>query len=129
MGLWHTNESPNLGQKTWPNKNQQEKKRTCQTIADHRIKLKENEKKDKYLDLAKELKKTMEQVGDNYINRDWCFWYSHQIFIKETGGFGNRRTSGDHTNFNIIMNGQNTETSCGDFKGLLSLKLQWIIIS
>ena len=28
--------------------------------ADHRIKLKENEKKDKYLDLARELKKTEE---------------------------------------------------------------------
>ena len=28
--------------------------------ADHRVKLKESEKKDKYLDLTRELKKTME---------------------------------------------------------------------
>ena len=45
--------------------------------ADHRIKLKECEKKDKYLDLARELKKTMEHEGDNYTNCDWCFWYSN----------------------------------------------------
>ena len=34
--------------------------------ADRRIKLKECEKRDKYLDLARELKKTMEHEGDNY---------------------------------------------------------------
>ena len=44
---------------------------------DHRIKLKESEKKDKYLDLARELKKTMEHEGDDYSNCDWCFWYSN----------------------------------------------------
>ena len=32
--------------------------------ADHRIKLKESEKMDKYLDLSWELKKTMEYKGD-----------------------------------------------------------------
>ena len=42
--------------------NNNKKKRTCKTVnfavpADHRIKLKECEKKDKYLDLARELKK------------------------------------------------------------------------
>ena len=51
------------------------KKRTCKIVdfavpADHRIKLKECEKKDKYLDLARELKKkkTVEHAGDNYTN-------------------------------------------------------------
>ena len=44
--------------------------------ADHRIKLKECEK-NKYLDLAKELKKTMEHEGDNYTNCDWCFQYNN----------------------------------------------------
>ena len=61
MGLWHTNRSPNLGQKTRPYNNQQ-KKKICKIVdfavlADRRIKLKECEKKDKYLDLARELKK------------------------------------------------------------------------
>ena len=42
--------------------NKKKKKRTCKIVdfavrADHRIKLKESEKKDKYLDLARELKK------------------------------------------------------------------------
>ena len=61
MGLWHSNGLPNLSQKTRPYNNQQ-KKRTCKiedfaVLADHRVKLKESEKKDNYLDLARELKK------------------------------------------------------------------------
>ena len=56
----------------------------CSLPADHRIKLKECEKKDKYLDLARELKKkTMEHEGDNYTNCDWYFWYFNWI-IKGT---------------------------------------------
>ena len=61
MGLWYTNGSPYLGQNTRPYNNQQ-KKKICKIVnfaipADHRIKLKEREKRDKYLDLARELKK------------------------------------------------------------------------
>ena len=44
---------------------------------DHRLKLKEFEKRDKYLDLARELKKTMEHEGDNYTNCDWGFWHGN----------------------------------------------------
>ena len=60
MRLWHTHGLPNLGQKIRPYNNQQ-KKRSCKiddvaVLADHRIKLKECEKKDKYLDIARELK-------------------------------------------------------------------------
>ena len=65
MGLWHTNGSPNLGQKTSPYNNQQKnkkQKKICKIVdfavtADHRIKLKEYEKRDKYIDLTRELKK------------------------------------------------------------------------
>ena len=67
MGLWHTHVSPNLGQKTRPYCNQKKKKkkkRICKiedfaVPADHKIKLKKYEKKDKYLDLdlSRELKK------------------------------------------------------------------------
>ena len=35
------------------------------------------EKKDKYLDLDRELKKTMEHAGDNYTNCNWCVWNSN----------------------------------------------------
>ena len=54
------------------------KTRICKIVdfavpADHRIKLKECEKRDKYLDLARELKKTIVHEGDVYTNCDWCF--------------------------------------------------------
>ena len=83
MGLRHTHGSLNLDQKTRLNNNQKKKKkRTCKIVdfavpADHRIKLKECEKKDNYLHLARELKKTMEHAGDNYTNCNWCVWNSN----------------------------------------------------
>ena len=60
VGLWYTNGSPNLGPRSY--NNQQKKKRICKAVdfavpADHRIKLKECEKRDKHLDLAREVKK------------------------------------------------------------------------
>ncbi len=39
------------------------------------------------------------------------------MIIKGTGGFGGRRTSGDHPNY-IIGNGQETEKSPGDLRRL-----------
>ena len=61
MGLWHTDGSPNLVQLT-RRRNNQQKKRFCKVVyfavpADHIIKLKGCEKKYKYLELARELKK------------------------------------------------------------------------
>ena len=58
------------------------KKRTRKILdfavpADHRIKLKECAKKDKYLDLARELKKATEHADDNYTNCNWCVWNSN----------------------------------------------------
>ena len=66
--------------------------------ADHRIKLKESEKKDKYLDLAGGLKnyETWRWLY-YYTSHDWCFWDRHQMIIKGTGG--------DHPNYSIIENG------------------------
>ena len=60
--------------------NKKKKKRTCKIVdfavsADHRIKLKESEKKDKYLDVAREFKK--KNYGDDYTNCDWCIRYSN----------------------------------------------------
>ena len=61
MGLQYTNGSPNPGQKTRPHNNQQKQKISkivdFAVPADHIINLKESEKKDKYLDLARKLKK------------------------------------------------------------------------
>ena len=77
--------------------------------------MKESEKKDNYLDLARELKK-LEHEGDNYTNRDWYFCYSHHSIIKGTGGLGGRSTSGNHPNYSIIENDQTTERSPGELK-------------
>ena len=67
--------SPNLGQKTRPNNSKQKKKKKriykivdFAVPADHRIKLKECEKKDEYHDLARELK-----------NYETWRWQSYQL--------------------------------------------------
>ena len=65
MGLWYKNGSPNLTQKTRLiiiNKKKKKRKKICKIIdfavpADHRMNLKNCEKRDKYLDLARELKR------------------------------------------------------------------------
>ena len=84
--------------------------------AEHRVKLKKGEKKDKYLDLARELKKTVELESDGDINCYWCAQYSHQGFDKEAWGLENKVTSGDHPNYSIIEIGQNTEESPEDLR-------------
>ena len=73
MGLWHAHGSPNLCQKTRPYNNQQRIFKTVDfaVVADHRIKLKECEKKDKYFDLAKELKKIKHGIGRWQLYQSW----------------------------------------------------------
>ena len=51
----------------------QQRKRTCWIVdfaipVDHRVKLKESEMRDEYLDLARELKKTMKHEGHSDTN-------------------------------------------------------------
>ena len=58
----------------------------------------------------------MEHEGDNYTNRDWCFWYSYQRIIKGTERRGRWRPSGNHPNDSIIENGQKTEKSPRDLR-------------
>ena len=134
MGLWHTNRSPNLSQKTRPY-NDQQKKRTCKIVdfavpADHTIKLKESEKKDKYLDLAQELQILWNMKVTIIPIEIGAFG----TVTKETGGLGGYRISGNHPNYSIIENGQNTEKSPGDLRRLAvtqtpvknhQLKLMW----
>ena len=95
LGFWDTNGSPNLGQTTrlynhqQKKKKKEKKKRICRIVnfavpTDQRVKLKESEKKDKYLDLARELK-TVEHERDDYTKCNWCSWYSHQMIDTRTG--------------------------------------------
>ena len=86
--------------------------------ADHRIKLKEIEKKDKYLEFARELKITVEHESDGDTNCNWYSWYSHQRIDTVTGELGNKRTSGYHSNYSFIKIGQNTEKCSGNLRRL-----------
>ena len=84
--------------------------------ADHKIKLKENKKRCKYEDLARELKKTLEHESDGDTNCNWRTRYSDKRIGKGAGRIVNKRTSGDHQNNGIIKIGQNTEKSHGDLR-------------
>ena len=77
---------------------------------------------------------TKEHESDIYTNSYWCFWYSHQRIAKGAGELEGWRTSGDHPNYSIIENSQNTEKSPGDLRRLAvtqipmkshQLKLMW----
>ena len=65
---------------------------------DHRVKRKENGKKkrNKYIDLAREMLKPMENESDGDINDNWHARYSHEMIGRGTGGHGNKRTSGGY---------------------------------
>ena len=96
------------------------KKRTGRIVnftvpADHRVKLKENEKKDKYLNLARELKKLWNmKVTVILIVIDALGTVTKRLIL----GLGNKRTSRDHPNYNINKIGQHTEKSPGDLRRL-----------
>ena len=98
----------------WPDPGKvNKKKRTCRIVdhadlADHRLKLKEIEKKDKYLDLARELTKTMEHESESDINSNWHAWYSHLRSFNGAGRLENNKTRGDQPNDNIIKIRLNT---------------------
>ena len=99
------------------------KKRTCKIVgffvpADHRIKLKKCEKKNKYLDLARELKKLWNMQVTIIPIVIGAFGTVTERIVKETRGLGYKRMSGDHPNYYIIENDQNTEKSPGDLRRL-----------
>ena len=98
-------------------------KRTYLTVdfavpSDHWVKLKgsEKKKKGKYLDLARELKKTTEHESDGNTNCNRCARYRHQSIGKKSGGIWNKTTSGDRPNYCTVKIGQNTEKSPGDLR-------------
>ena len=102
------------------------KKGTCRIVdfavpGDHRVKMKENEKKDKYLDLARELEKQW-NIKVTVIPIVIGAVGSHQRINKGTGRLGNKRTSGDHSNYNIIEIVQNMEESSGDLRRLVVIQ-------
>ena len=86
--------------------------------ADQWVKLKEIKKRDKYLDLAKDLK-TMGHEDDADTDCNWCARNKPRSIRKGTGSVVNKRTSGDHPDDSIIKIGHNTDESPGDLKRLV----------
>ena len=132
----HTNGSPNLGQKTRPySYKQQQKKRPCKIVdfavpADHRINLKESEKKGKYLNLAKELKKlwNMKVTIMTIVFGAFCTVTKGLLKgledLEVEGRVGTIQTTALLRTATIMTTGI-LET----WGGLLSLKLKWKTIS
>ena len=58
----------------------------------------------------------MEHESDGDSSCNWCTRYSHQRIGKGTGGLGNKRTSGDRPNYDIVEIGLNTKKNPGDSK-------------
>ena len=56
--------------------------------------------------------------GDSDTICNCCGQYSHERIGTGTGGFGNKRTIGDHLNNSIVEIGQNTQESHGDLNRL-----------
>ena len=73
------------------------------------MKLKEGEKMDKYLDIAREMKKlrNMKVTVMPIVIGTLC------TITNGHGGLGNKSTSGDHPNYSIVEIGQNTKKSPG----------------
>ena len=72
--------------------------RTCRIVclavlADHRGKIRRKQKRDKYLDLARELKKPMEYEVDGDTNCNWCTWNNPPKIGKVTGRFEDKYRS------------------------------------
>ena len=84
-------------------------------LADHRVKLKES-KKDKYLGLARELKKLWNMEVTVIPILIGPLGTVTKRLVKRTLGLGNKRTSGEHPNYSIVEISQNTEKCPGDLR-------------
>ena len=77
---------------------------------------KKNENRDKYLDLARELKKTDEHEGNGDTCHSLCTWNGPERLEKRTGRNGIWQTNRDHSNYSIVEIGCNNKKSHGDLK-------------
>ena len=138
LGFWDANKLLNPSQEIRLSDNQQKKKKKDKkkkkekkekkkrnkrtrrradfgVSVDYGVKIQENEKRDKYLDLES-TKESHKHDGDT--NYYWCTWNDPQRLGKGAWRVGNRRTSRDHLSNSFVKIGQNTEKSLGDLKTL-----------
>ena len=100
-------------------KKKKKKKDDSAVPADHRIKLKKSEIRDKYVDLARHLTKLWSMKVDGDTNSNWNCRYNHQRICGGTGRHRNKRTSGDHLNYSIGEIGKSIKKSFGDLSRLV----------
>ena len=124
LGVWDRKWSPNLGQMTRPSNNQQKRENLqncrlcCSSGPQGKIGRKWKGGGDKYLNLAKELKKMWNmKVMVIPIVTGALGIVTKGISIR-IGGLGNNGMGGDCPNYSIIEIGQNTEKSPGDLRRL-----------
>ena len=129
LGFWDTYLiSARLSELVIVKKKKKKKKRTSWIAdfavpADHRVKMKENETKDKNQELSRELK-TMEYEGYSDTKCSWCTWDNAPKIGNGTGRRRNERTRKDHPDYRIIKIGENTEKSPGDLRRLAVTQAQ-----
>ena len=92
---------------------------------DHRVKLNESEKRDKYLDFAWKLKKLWNMKVISYTNCYWCSWYSHQKTGTKTGGLENKGTGGHLQTTAKLRSGKILRGAIGTSGDLQSFKVYW----
>ena len=87
--------------------------------AKYRIKIKANEKKnDKYLDLARELKKAVEHECYSVASSNYFTWNDPQSLRKSSRRDGIRRTSGNYPIYRFVWFHHKTEKSAGELRRL-----------
>ena len=131
VGFWGTNGSFNLWQTTKPCESQQKKKkRTCRIVnfavsADHRVKLKESENRDKYLPekwkVLRKIKVTLIPIVIGVL-----------VTVIEgliPGGLRNKRASRDHQITALLRSATILRIVLETWGDLLSLRLLWKSIS
>ena len=94
--FWYLRQTEHLISARRPDqvKKKKKKKRTCRIVdlavpADHSGKIRESGKRNKFLDLSRELKKTMEHESGGDTNCGCCTWDNPQGIGKWTGRLGN----------------------------------------
>ena len=68
----------------------------------------------------KSYEKTIGHESDGDTNNNWWAHYSHLWFGMVTEGLGNKRMSGDNSNYSIVEIGQNAEKCLVDTRGLVT---------
>ena len=84
----------------------------------HQIKIKENEKIDKYLGLGQGAERAVGHKVDSNTNRSYYTWNGLPKFGKKSGGIGDQRKNRDHPKHRIVEIGENIQKRLGDQKRL-----------